>query len=135
MRVAFSRAKEVTPEWQENKKLPEDQQLRFSYKPLDYADFTDAAEMFARLVRQQSGDTTVDPDTEVGRELFGLYKRLLPAHVTSVGAPLLPNENDKEQKPVTVEEIATLQPFALLATELLATLISISAPTEADIKN
>jgi len=40
-----------------------------------------------------------------------------------------------DDKPISMEEIASQAPFVVLATELLATLIAVSAPTEVEVKN
>ena len=134
MRTTFSRARRVTADWNSNKELPEEKQLAFSYTPLEYGEFNAATETIRRLGVNIGGEIKV-PEGEAQTELFELFKKLLPKNVKSVGAPLLPNESDTEQKPISIEEIATQSPFVVLAVELLATLIAISAPTETDLKN
>ena len=139
MRVQFSRARVVTPDWNGNKEQAEQEQLRFEYTPLEYGQWQDAVETLQRLgvMNAITGKPVeiTDEQKKEQQELFDLYKRLLPVHVKSVGAPLLPNANDAKQEPITITEIATLMPFVTLATELLATLIAISTPTERDLKN
>lgn len=135
MRARFSREKRIVADWSDNKKLPEEEQLAFSYKPLEYEEFNASVETIRRLGVLQGDGKIVVPEDGAQEDLFNLFKTLLPKNVRSTGAPLLPNENDTDQKPVTMEEIATSSPFVALATELLATLIAVSAPTEADIKN
>ena len=56
MRVTFSRARVVTPDWNGNKELPEEQQLRYEYTPLEYGQWQDAVETLQRL-------GTADPDS------------------------------------------------------------------------
>ena len=134
MRVGFSRARRIVADWNDNKKLPEDKQLAFLYTPLEYGEFTEARDIMRRImVSMKNEQGNIDSETEEGKALFDLLKRLLPAKVKSVGAPLLPDHGD--DRPVTVEEIAVMQPFIYLAMEMLASLISVSAPTEADLKN
>lgn len=136
MRTTFSRQRRVTADWNGNKNLPEEQQLAFAYTPLEYGEFNDAVEIIRRLgvFKAAGGEQTVElPEGDLQDELFDLFKRLLPKNVKSVGGPLLALPGD--DKPITVEEIASQAPFVVLATELLATLIAVSAPTEADVKN
>lgn len=135
MRARFSREKRVVADWSDNKKLPEEEQLAYSYKPLEYEEFNSSVETIRRLGVLQADGKIIVPEDGAQEDLFELFKRLLPKNVRSVGAPLLPNENDATQEPITLEEIATNSPFVALATELLATLIAVSAPTEADVKN
>jgi hypothetical protein len=133
MRVQFSREKRVTADWNENQKLPEDERLAFFYKPLEYGEFDASVETIRRLgVLNSDGKITV-PEGDAQVELFKLFRTLLPKNVRSAGAPLLAAPGD--DKPITIDEIATQSPFVALATELLATLIAVSAPTEVDLKN
>src|SRR3972149_4778947 len=121
MRVGFSRARRIVADWNDNKKLPEDKQLAFLYTPLEYGEFTEARDIMRRImVSMKNEQGNIDSETEEGKALFDLLKRLLPAKVKSVGAPLLPDHGD--DKPVTVEEIAVMQPFIYLAMEMLASL-------------
>lgn len=141
MRTTFSRAKRIRPDFNDNKKLPEDEQLNFEYAPLEYGEWNAAVEIITRLgfVHAAVGGEkkiVIPEDSKADQEeLFKLFRDLLPKHVKSVGAPLLPNVNDGKQEAITIDEIAHQAAFVLLATELLATLIAVSAPTEADLKN
>jgi len=133
MRLKFSRDKRVTADWNDNKKLPEDEQLAFTYKPLEYEEFNAAVETIRSLGVLNTAEKKIEVKGGDTQELFALFKTLLPKNVKSVGAPLLAAPGD--DKPISMEEVASQSPFVVLATELLATLIAISAPTEADVKN
>ena len=135
MRVKFSRERRVEADWNDNKKLPEDERLAFSYKPLEYGEFNASVETIRRLgvINVEKKTIEVEDNDAAQAELFDLFKSLLPKNVKSVGAPLLAAPGD--DKPISMEEIASQAPFVVLATELLATLIVVSAPTEVEVKN
>lgn len=141
MRTTFSRARKITPVWNGNKELPENEQIAFEYTALEYGEWNQTSELMRRAIQRNiklaeaaaSDPNSIDMESDDGKQLIEVFKNLLPKNVKSVGAPLLAAVGD--DKPVTMMEIATLQPFVTLAIELLATLMVVSAPSELDAKN
>lgn len=132
MRLEFSRVRRITPIWNNNKSLPENEQIAFEYTPLEYGAWMDATEVLGKVINAARGGV-IEEGSDAAKIMIESFKRLLPPNVKSVGAPLLPAPGD--DAPITLEEIATKSSFIKLAVELLATLTAISTPTEQDVKN
>lgn len=130
MRVKLSRPQTYTPEFNDNKQLPEHEQIKAELKPMDMGDFLDLADYFQQVGQGQTQVDTSKLSVAAMKSLILNAGRLLPKYVTVTGLI-----NDASGEPLTINEVATQPPFIPLAVELLGKLSEVSAPTETDAKN
>lgn len=136
MKTNFSRGRVVAPAWNDNKTLPEAEQIKFLYKPMTTGDFNELMEALraAKIANEadaqkaaEAAKSSRDRQDEFVKllvDFVGTYVEFAPK-----SAPLLPAEG---VDPVTMKEVATLSPFFTLAAELLWSLVEASAPADLD---
>lgn len=122
MKITFSRERDYTPEFNDNKALPEDDQLHASIKVMTLHDILDLGDAF-KTVDFETGDMK-DMSLEQMKTLVTGAGKYVPKYVTLRG-------NDG----FTLEDTVTYPQFLGLATELLMALLTFSQPTPADVKN
>lgn len=127
MKVAFSLTSEYTPEWNDNKKLPEAEQAKATLKTLESMDLLELADSLERQGVSGEVDTDKLSPADI-KALLAETGRLLPKYVTIAGI-------EGDEGPITIEQIITYPDFMALAVELLMELANISQPTEEDLKN
>jgi hypothetical protein len=123
VKVNFKKSVPFTPEWNDNKKLPEADQLHLTLSPLDVGE---ALHLMATL--QDGGFDSGEVKTlkvEQSKALIESCGKYIPAHVTEVRG----NED------FDMEDVVKYLAFMTLAAEILFKLIEISQPTEQDVKN
>lgn len=122
MKIQFSRERDFTPDFNANKELPEDEQLRAKIKVMVLTDILDLGDAF-KQADFENGDMK-DMSLEQMKMLVKSAGKYVPKYVTITG-------NDG----FSIEDIVTYPQFLALATELLFTLLTYSQPSSADIKN
>lgn len=127
MKVKFSLVSEFTPEWNDNKKLPEAEQCKATLKTLESMDLLELADALERQGLEGEVDTSTMSSKDI-KSLLSETGRLLPKYVTIEGI-------EGDDGPVTLEQIVTYPDFMELAVELLMKLANISQPNEGDVKN
>lgn len=127
MKVQFSLAREYTPEWNGNRELPEDEQVKATLKTLESMDLLELADALER----QGVDGEVDSTKMTAKDIKALLTetgRLLPKYVEVTGI-------EGDDGPITMHQIIAYPDFMELAVELLMQLANISQPTEDDLGN
>ncbi len=127
MKVSFSLVTTYIPEWNENRELPEDEQVTVALKTLESMDMLELADALER----QGVEGEVDSTKMTAKDIKALLKetgRLLPNYATVNGL-------EGADGPVSIEQVVTYPDFMELAVELLMELANISQPNEDDIKN
>jgi len=129
MRVKLSRPQSYIPEFNDNKLLPENEQIKADLTPLKLGDFLDLAECFQRAGAGQQQVDTARLSVAQMKEVILSAGRLLPTYAVIHGLI------DETGQPLTINEVGTQPAFIPLSVELLGKLSEISAPTEGDAKN
>ena len=122
MKIAFSRERAFTPDFNGNKSLDEADQLSATVKVMTLNDILDLGDAF-----KQAGFEKGDM-----KEMSLAQMQVL---VRSAGKYVPKYVSLKGNDGFTLEDVVTYPQFLSLATELLFTLLNFSAPTEADVKN
>jgi hypothetical protein len=117
----FSKSVPFTPEFNDNKKLPEVDQLRFKLTPLSMDELIVAQEAL-RAAQPKEGEKATPENI---RQMGKTYAPVLRDHV----------EITQGAEGFMLEDIATYAHFVDLAIELFKQLSVISQPTEQDVKN
>lgn len=132
MKTAFSHEQEYVPTYKENQSLPETERLKYSITPMELGDFYDLFETVIAMGIAKDGKIDTDKlDPKVRRQFFMAATKYVPQYVKSIGAPLL----DAKGGEISVATVANSGVFMPLAQELLWTLLALSSPSEADVKN
>jgi hypothetical protein len=141
MKTKFSRDLELTPEFNGNKALPAEEQLKYRLTPMELGDFYDVLDKLTMVAGAKAPDGTVDTeklkidtekfDSNSQKQFMMVCQGFLPRYATSIGAPLLAADDT----PITIEEIAKYAPFVSLTAEIVTSLLSISTPTEVELGN
>lgn len=126
MKVNFATAVDFVPDWNENKSLPEDKQIKMRLTPLEVGE---SLHLMATLQSQVGEATAVVEAKKLSLEqnlaLVKACGTYIPDHVAEISG----NED------FSVADIVKWLAFLGLAAETLFKLIEISQPTEADVKN
>ncbi len=129
MKYKLSKEVEFTPVWNENKELPEEEQVKFTLKVLSMGDvliLMDTLEDAADEDGNVDGDRLTAGTTT---KLVNEATRLLPIYATMEGL------EGEDGEVIGVDTITLFPQFIGLITEVLFELISISTPNEADSGN
>lgn len=124
MKVDWSKEVHFIPEWNENTTLPDNAQLKATFKLLDNGELQQVREEIkdAGFKEDENGKITVgEAQTPF---IINSIKKYLPGHVTLTG-----NDNFK------VEDVVAYPQFIPLAMELFFKLVNDSAPKANDVKN
>lgn len=127
MKVRFSLLTKYTPEWNQNRDLPEDERVTVGLKTLESMDMLELADALER----QGVDGEVDSTKMTAKDIKSLLSetgRLLPKYAEVSGL-------EGDDGPIDINKVVTYPDFMELAVELLMELANISSPTEEDIKN
>lgn len=122
MKVAFSKEVTFVPEFQDNKKLPAEEQLSFKLKPMTTLDLLDITDVL-KTAGFQVGEHT-DLTTEQMRSIVKEAGKYIPNYATMAGADGF-----------TIAEVIAYPAFLALASEILFQLVNISSPNASDVKN
>lgn len=133
MDLNFEDASTFTPEFRNNKKLPEDKQIKVSLRSLEFGHFLeimDAMDTGEAPVMIDGPNGTKVPKVSTGqvRRMVQASREIIPQYVT------VENLTNKGSA-VTVEEIVTKPVFMPLAQEIIMALMTLSMPTEDETKN
>ena len=140
MRIGFSRESTYVPEWNDNRKLPEPEQIKARIKPMKVSDLLLVMEAMGRRPGEPEPGVRLDdpnrpsapPEAELQRiDVNALLREaghILPKYVT------IENLND-ETGPVTVQDLLEYGAFLTLAAELIMECARRSMPSEAAEKN
>jgi hypothetical protein len=131
MRVKFSKSVAFTPTWNDNLKLPENERIQATLKPLEFDDLMTMMDAFggANVVRE-----AIASGAEAAQDQFDITKMLrnvgdiLPRYVTITGL-------EDDDGPVDIDGVVRYPTYMGLAAELLIKVSEISMPTESDEKN
>lgn len=133
MKIAFSRVVDYVPEFNDNAKLPPDEQIKCKLKVLTLGHFLQVAETLGKLPTNEKGEVDLEAVAKRGVEemkpLFLLAPDLFATYVEISG--LL----DSDGVPITPRDVGNSPVFLTLTSELLAKLAAISMPTSAEVKN
>ena len=134
MKVQFSKAINYIPEWNGNRSLPDEQQIKVVFKPLTMGDLLELMD----AMQEMSLD--IDPENLVGTKslqanakqvkiLVETCGHLLPNYVTMTGL------TDADDEAVEVSQLTNYTYYMEFAGELLNQLALTSMPTDAEEKN
>ena len=134
MKVRFSKSIDFIPEWNSNRALPDDEQIKVVFKPLtmgDLLELMDAMQEMSLNVDPKSltGETATQASAKQVKLLVDTGGHLLPNYLTLTGL------EDADGVIVGVEELTKYTYYMELAGELLNQLALTSMPTEAEEKN
>lgn len=128
MKVQFSKSKKFTPEWNDNKKLPKDEQITVTLRPMRFDDLMNIMDAMggAKIAQQaQEGVSAEEIATKVDATAF------LRENGAVIGKYVSELVNlDGEDGPVSIEEVCIYPAFMSLAMELTMELVAISMPSE-----
>lgn len=122
MKVAFSKELPFTPEFQDNKKLPVEQQLSFLVKPMTTLDLIDLTDVL-KTVGFTQGEVK-DLTTEQMKTIVKEAGKYVPKYSTMSGA-----------EGFSMDEVIAYPAFLALASEVLFQLLNVSSPNKDDVKN
>lgn len=122
MKVAFSREVPFTPVFNDNAKLPEEEQLKFKLKPMNTLDLLDLTDVL-KTAGFTEGEVT-DLNSDQMKSIVKEAGKYVPKYSAMTG-------NDG----FTMDEVIGFPAFLSLASEVLFQLLTISSPTKADTKN
>lgn len=136
MKVKFSKVVPFTPDFNGNKSLPDDEQIKYELTPMELADFYDVLDALSSIKGTKQEDGTIQIDTSKlnsssQKEFMKVCQGFLPKYINSVGAKL----EDHGGNEITVEDIAKYAPMISLLSEFTAKLLEISTPTEVELGN
>ena len=129
MKINFSRLVKFTPEFNNNKSLPEDQQIKFVLRSMSIGDFTESAAFIHKISRGNKEVSSDNLDVEQTLSIIKNVGRFVPQHVEEMKGL---EDNDGL---VGVPSLVSFLPFFPLASEVLLQLLSISAPNADDVGN
>lgn len=133
MKISFSRKVPFVPEFNDNKKLPEDKQIKMVLRPLDLSELSYVGEVLKKLgldkIDKDGKDAKITASSDALKEVTTDLIDIIKAHVTE-----FVNLEDDDGV-VAVESLPLHVPFFPLALEMLIELANISAPGEKDQKN
>jgi hypothetical protein len=122
LKIEFSRTREYTPEYNGNKELPENEQLKAQIKVMTLNDLLDLGDTFKQADFEQ-GDLK-DMRIDQMKVLVNGAGKYVPKYVTLQG-------NDG----FDLSDVVQYPQFLQLAAELLFSLLTFSQPTGTDVKN
>lgn len=122
MKVSFSTSQIYVPEFNKNKELPEDQQLKVNISTMELVDLLDLTDVLksAKFERGDAKELSVEQMKTIVREA-GKY---VPKYCKLINA-----------EGFDAETVVKYSFFLALASELLFTLLNFSSVSEADVKN
>lgn len=122
MKVNFSRETVFIPEFNDNKLLPDEEQLKIKLKVMNLLDLLDLTDIL-KGVGFDKGDIK-DLTVEQMKTIVKEGAKYIPKYASLVGADGF-----------TLQDITDYAAFLPLATELLFTLLNNASPNAADAKN
>lgn len=133
MKINFSHAVPFTPEWNENKSLPEKDQLKFELKPMLLGDLVDCGDTLSssQLTPEEVAAAVKETGSPSSEQRTKLKNKLDAIKTYVLEYAKIVSGNDG----FTLEDVVSYGQFAELAQEVITKLIEISAPNQADVKN
>lgn len=125
MKIEFSNTVPFVPEWNNNSKLPEKEQIKTELKVLQMGSLLGLIEAFQKAQSSEDGASK-----QSIRPVVEEFKHLIPEHVVK-----LTGLYDGSGKALTTEDIVNYPNFLNLTLELLMKLAEISSPLGEDEKN
>jgi hypothetical protein len=122
MKIEFSRSREYVPEFNGNKELPEEEQLKATISVMRLSDLLDL------------GDTFKEADFEEG-DMKNMTLDQMKVLVKGAGQYVPKYVKLSGNDGFALDDVVQFPQFLSLAAELLFTLLSYSQPTTADVKN
>lgn len=129
MKTDFSKDHDYTPEWNGNKELPEDEQVKCVLSVLDMDALMALLDAFTEVGIEGEVDTDSIDAAKI-KPVLEQFGDLLPKHVTE-----LSNLFGKKGDALTIEDVVKYPVFLNLALELLMKLTEVSSPTDEDVGN
>lgn len=130
MQIAFSRSVPYVPEFNKNKALPEDKQIKTLLVALEFGELISVTDALQRAGLDKVDTTRLaEIDLAKMKAVIEMAGELIPAHVKS-----LEGLNDSDG-PVKTTDLLSYSPYIELGFELLVKLVNISSPSETDAKN
>ncbi len=124
MKACISRVQDYKPKWNGNLDLPEDQQLTAKCSVFETGDLFDVLEAISKETGTEGVVDSDKLDVKQIRKLVKSAGAIVPKYVTLVGA-----------EDFSIDDVSKLSPYFSLCVELLFQLVTISQPTEQDVKN
>jgi hypothetical protein len=118
MKVKFSREITYFPEWNGNRTLPAEDQIKAIIKPMKVGDLLTVMDAMGTKPGEE-----VDRNSMDLTRLFTETAHILPKYVTVAGL-------EDEQGPVTIEDMLNFGHYVPLATELLMECARASMPSD-----
>lgn len=130
MQTDFSLTQSYIPEWNGNRALPEDEQIKAVLSVIDMGSLMRLVDAFSKTGIASEGKVDTDNiDHSAIQPVLNEFGGLLPQNVK------LSNLKGKDGVEVTIEQVVKFPTFLGLALELLMKLMEISSPSEEDVKN
>jgi len=121
MKVKFSRSVEYIPDWNGNKSLPAEDQIRCIIKPMVLGDLVILLDV---LGGSKSDDgTNVEMTAASASKMIEATKDILPKYVTVSGL-------EDDDGPVNTQQLTMYAQYMPLASEIIMACANISSPSE-----
>jgi hypothetical protein len=134
MRVQFSHSREFVPEWNFNRTLPHEEQLKYKLAPmelLDLLDLLDATQQAGIIIKADGTADIGAVNADRNDLLLRRTVKYLTKYVTPAGAPLI----DADGIEIPFSDVPKYIALAGLGSELIGALVAGATPNVADIKN
>lgn len=121
MKIRFSRLVEYIPEWNGNKLLPVEDQIKCVIKPMVLGDLVILLDVLGGT--KSSDGTNLEMTASSASRMIEATKDILPKYVTVTGL-------EDDDGPVTIQMLTMYAQYMPLASEIIMACANVSSPSE-----
>lgn len=121
MKIRFSRLVEYIPDWNGNKLLPVEDQIKCVIKPMVLGDLVILLDVLGGT--KSSDGTNLEMTASSASRMIEATKDILPKYVTVTGL-------EDDDGPVTIQMLTMYAQYMPLASEIIMACANVSSPSE-----
>lgn len=121
MKIRFSRLVEYIPDWNGNKLLPVEDQIKCLIKPMVLGDLVILLDVLGGT--KSSDGTNLEMTASSASRMIEATKDILPKYVTVTGL-------EDDDGPVTIQMLTMYAQYMPLASEIIMACANVSSPSE-----
>lgn len=121
MKIRFSRLVEYIPDWNGNKLLPVEDQIKCIIKPMVLGDLVILLDVLGGT--KSSDGTNLEMTASSASRMIEATKDILPKYVTVTGL-------EDDDGPVTIQMLTMYAQYMPLASEIIMACANVSSPSE-----
>jgi len=121
MKIKFSRAVEYIPDWNGNKRLPVEDQIKCVIKPMVLGDLVILLDVLGGT--KSNDGASLEMTASSASRMIEATKDILPKYVTVTGL-------EDDDGPVDIKQLTMYAQYMPLASEIIMACANISSPSE-----